>query len=94
MYKCFSCNNVIEIDRRPARNETCPKCTADLKACLNCSFFDEDAYNECHETQAESVVDKDTANFCEFFSFMDSVGEETKEELENLQDLKDLFKGS
>lgn len=94
MYKCFSCNSVIEIDVGPARSDTCLKCDADLKVCLNCSLYDDGAYNECHEPQAERAVDKNLANFCEFFNFMDSVGEETKEELDTLQDLKELFKDS
>ncbi|MEE9543763.1 MAG: hypothetical protein V3V95_08270 [Thermodesulfobacteriota bacterium] len=94
MYKCFSCNSVVEVGSGAARNDTCPKCNVDLKVCLNCSFYDDGAYNECHETQAERVVEKDNANFCEFFNFMDSVGEETKEEFDTLEDLKDLFKDS
>ena len=94
MYKCFSCNSVLNTDQRPARSDTCPKCNADLKSCLNCSFYDDGSYNECHESQAERVVIKESANFCDFFSFMDSDGEETKEEFDDLQDLEALFKDS
>jgi hypothetical protein len=94
MYKCFSCNSDLEVGTRATRNDTCPKCNADVKVCLNCSFYDDSAYNECHEPQAERVVEKENANFCEFFNFMDSVGEETKEEFDVLEDLKDLFKDS
>ena len=97
MKRCFSCNTVIESDDRPARSDTCPGCDADVKVCPNCAFFDEGAYNECHEPQAERIVDKESSNFCEYFSFTDSVDDKTdktKEELETLQDLKDLFKDS
>ncbi len=94
MRKCFSCNNAIESDVRPARGDTCPGCDADVKVCLNCAFFDEGAYNECHEPQAERIVDKDVSNFCEFFNFNDSVEEKSKEEFDDLEDLKDLFKDS
>lgn len=94
MRKCFSCNNVLENDGQPARGDTCPSCNADVKVCLNCAFFDDGAYNECHETQAERIVEKDSSNFCEFFNFDDSVEGKTKEEFDNLEDLKDLFKDS
>lgn len=94
MRQCFSCNNVINYDGKPARGDTCLSCSADVKVCLNCEFFDEGTYNECHETQAERIVEKDASNFCEFFSFNDSVEEKTKEEFDNLEDLKDLFNDS
>lgn len=94
MRQCFSCNKVIEGDTRPARGDTCPSCNTDVKVCLNCTFYDEGTYNECHEPQAERIVEKDVSNFCEFFNFNDSIDEKTKEEFDNLEDLKDLFKDS
>ncbi len=32
-----------------------------------CLFYDRTAYNECRESQAERVVDKEKANFCSYF---------------------------
>ncbi len=39
-----------------------------MHACLNCEFYDPTCHNECRETMAERVVDKDRANFCEYFA--------------------------
>ncbi|MBF0341324.1 MAG: hypothetical protein HQL95_10245 [Magnetococcales bacterium] len=39
----------------------------DTRVCLNCRFHDPGSYNECRETVAERIVDKDKANFCEEF---------------------------
>jgi len=94
MRRCFSCDHAIDSSGLPARGDTCVSCDADVKVCLNCAFFDDSAYNECHETEAERVVEKDRSNFCEFFNFNDSAGKKTKEEFDNLEDLKDLFKNS
>lgn len=35
--------------------------------CRNCAFYTLGAYNDCREPNAERVVDKERANFCEFF---------------------------
>ena len=37
--------------------------------CLNCSFYEPGAYNDCRESQAERVLDKDRANFCDHFRY-------------------------
>lgn len=39
----------------------------DIWVCLNCRFHDTSAYNECREYQAERVVNKETANLCDYF---------------------------
>ena len=90
---CFSCKRELEVDPRPGRGETCPFCGADLKVCLNCRFYDEGSYNSCREPQAERVLDKDRANYCEYFQFRESEGERAHGE-DPLKRLEDLFKGS
>jgi len=32
-----------------------------------CSFYDRTVYNECRESQAERVVEKEKSNFCDYF---------------------------
>jgi hypothetical protein len=32
-----------------------------------CKFYDVKVYNECHESNAERIVDKEKANFCDYF---------------------------
>ena len=74
MKVCFSCSKELNVETRPARSDTCPSCTADLKVCRNCAFHDKGAYNECREPAAERVVDKERANFCDYFRFRDGEG--------------------
>ena len=35
--------------------------------CRNCAFYDASAYNECRESNAERVSDRDRANRCDYF---------------------------
>ena len=56
---CHHCKKAVEIAEKVGRADTCPVCDADLHCCLNCRFYDPGAYNECRETQAERVLDKD-----------------------------------
>jgi hypothetical protein len=49
------------------RQDSCPKCGRDTRVCRNCGFHDRAVNNECRETQAERVVDKEKANFCDHF---------------------------
>ena len=66
---CHSCKNTVDAGGRIGRTDTCPHCDADLHCCLNCRFYDAGAYNQCREPQAERVIDKENANFCDCFSF-------------------------
>lgn len=65
---CWKCGREIEIKERIGFREHCPGCDRALHACLNCEFHDPAYNNQCRETQAERVVDKERANFCEFFA--------------------------
>lgn len=63
---CWSCGAELEQEEF-AHRESCPQCSMDIWVCLNCRFHDPSAYNECREYQAERVVNKETANFCDYF---------------------------
>jgi hypothetical protein len=89
MKTCFSCKKGLDITERPGRGDACPFCSSDLKVCLNCRFYDKSAYNECREPQAERVVEKGRANFCDYFEFRESGGEEKNKD--TLKKLKKLF---
>ena len=69
---CSRCGCELDLPGAVGRRETCPRCGADLRVCFNCRFYDTGAYNQCHEPQAERVVDKDRNNFCEYFVFRDA----------------------
>lgn len=38
-----------------------------MHVCRNCEHYDPGLYNQCRETMAERVIDKQTANFCEYY---------------------------
>jgi hypothetical protein len=68
---CWKCGATIEITvaaNRVGKSDTCPACDYDLHSCLNCRFYDAAKHNQCAETQAEWVRDKEAANYCDYFS--------------------------
>lgn len=72
-WKCAACGHTIVPREYVGRRDTCPECGAELRSCRQCSFRDPAAYNECSEPQAERVLDKDRANFCEYYAFRSGV---------------------
>lgn len=94
MKTCHHCRKELDIGLKVGRRDTCPYCDADLHICLNCIFYDTVSYNQCRETQAERVVDKERSNFCDYFNFRDSVdGKSRKENKDSAQEkLEALFK--
>ncbi|UCF57311.1 MAG: hypothetical protein JSW15_02225 [Deltaproteobacteria bacterium] len=64
---CVFCGNVAPIEGKVSRQHTCPHCNRDLRCCKQCSFYDPDAYNECREVSAERIVEKERANFCDYY---------------------------
>ena len=90
MKVCHKCKNEIADDFFVGRQSQCPLCGVDLHCCFNCSFYDTCAYNDCHESQAERVLDKSRSNFCDFFKLKQTgkssgaPGSNTKNKLEEL----------
>ena len=90
---CFSCNAAIELaaGERIGFRDTCDKCDTDLHVCLGCIHYDSTAYNQCRETNAEWVSDRERANRCDYFAFgdrsNDSAGVEQARARGNLDDL-------
>jgi hypothetical protein len=66
---CHNCGQEWPYDRQPGRSEICEKCSAELHVCLNCARYDRAVAQQCRETRAEPVADKDRANFCDWFEF-------------------------
>lgn len=67
MIKCSFCHKEVKLEGKVGRSDTCSHCGRDLHCCLQCKFYDPGSYNECREVQAERVVDKERANFCDYF---------------------------
>jgi hypothetical protein len=66
--RCHACNTAASIPEPVPRDAECASCGADLRCCLNCRHHDVAYNNQCRETEADPVADKDRRNFCEFFS--------------------------
>lgn len=69
MNVCRHCGTSVTISEPIPRDAECSGCGKDLRACVQCRFYDPAYNNSCRETEAEPVVEKDRRNFCEFFSF-------------------------
>ena len=92
-FKCYHCQKSIPVfgQFKITRTEECPYCTWSLHCCKMCKFFDPKVYNECIESNADRVVDKEKANFCDYFTLSDgSSSGPSKEDLISSADA--LFK--
>jgi hypothetical protein len=67
-WKCGTKTAEISGANKVLRTDTCSKCDSDLHVCKNCQFYDPQYHNECRETQAEWVSDKERANYCDYFA--------------------------
>lgn len=70
---CYHCGFLFSDDYKPGFRDECPKCIRDVHVCKNCVYHDTSLSNECRETQADRVVDKEKGNFCEYFNYKDSL---------------------
>ncbi|MBA2661988.1 MAG: hypothetical protein H0U74_06805 [Bradymonadaceae bacterium] len=66
-FTCWSCKKDTEKEDKIFRTDHCPHCYAAMKSCMNCSYYDAYAHNECKEPMAEYTKDKERANFCDYF---------------------------
>lgn len=64
--RCWKCGNNLDPNQF-GRQESCPQCGMDTKVCKNCGFYDTAYNNHCRESQADRVVEKEKANFCDYF---------------------------
>lgn len=91
---CVFCSAPVEVDPtfKIGRLEECPKCGKYLHMCLQCKFYDRSYHNQCRETEAPQVADKESANFCEFFQMGRDVQVENKTVDDAKKKLEKLFK--
>jgi len=66
-WQCVACGRELRLPARVGRRDLCPGCGAELRSCRQCTFYDPSVYNACREPQADRVLDKERANFCEYF---------------------------
>lgn len=65
---CWQCGaSLADLPLPLGRLAECPKCRAYLHACKLCRFYDRNVAKQCREQDAEEVIEKERANFCEYF---------------------------
>lgn len=92
-HSCYKCSAKLDIDDKSsvARSEECPKCFANLRCCMMCSFYDTNSYNDCREPTADRILEKEKANFCDHYKL--GVPSDKKTELNDiLAEANALFK--
>jgi hypothetical protein len=57
-----------------------------------CQFYDPKIYNECKESNADRVVDKEKSNFCDYYRFGPGSNSAEDQRLEALAKAAALFK--
>jgi len=77
------------------RTSTCAECGKELKTCTNCNHYLPGAANDCREPVSELVVEKDRANFCDWFRPSSRTGraasQRAAQEEQGRQAFADLF---
>ena len=71
---CYACGSDVGARERIGRRDRCERCGVDLHSCRQCRFHDPRAYNACTEPQAERILAKERANFCDYFAPAGSSG--------------------
>ena len=90
---CFKCRGQNFFSNSLSFRATCEKCGEDLHICKNCLFYDENSYNECRESSAEKVQDKERNNVCEYFKPLQKADKKTQNSREDLlKQAESLFK--
>ena len=65
---CWSCgNDLSDVPLPISRQAQCSQCFQDLHACRLCQHYDASATTTCFEDRADVPVQKENANFCEYF---------------------------
>lgn len=67
---CHRCGWEWKLSALPGREESCHKCGADLRVCLNCVSYDARVAHQCRDRRADPEAEKDRGNFCEYFDFI------------------------
>ncbi len=73
--QCFDCKKKLSLSDKIGFREDCEYCGHDLHSCVQCQHYNPKVYNECTEPMADRFLDKQKANYCEFFTPQSSEGD-------------------
>lgn len=94
MMSCHACGTSFNVSVRVSFRAVCDSCGLELHACLNCRFHDEGVSNQCRESEAELVVDKERANRCEWFQPRGEAASEEEDGVASREKREALFRKS
>ena len=91
--KCYNCESVLDFEPNQSvgRRDDCHQCSVDLRCCKMCQFYDVKAYNECKEPMAPRILEKEKANFCDYYK-LTSGGQDNNSKDDLLSAANALFK--
>ena len=93
---CWNCGcSLEEIPRPISRHANCPECFEDLHCCRLCTHFAPRLTGQCDDDRADPPVQKESANFCEFFRPLSGAYEDVRGSRRDVarQQLDALFGG-
>ncbi len=65
---CYRCGaSLTSLSLPLSRQDVCPSCAVYLHVCKMCVSFDTNVAEHCREDDADTVNEKERANFCEWF---------------------------
>jgi hypothetical protein len=66
--QCYRCGgSLVALSLPLSRQDQCPACAHYVHVCRICRHFDRSVARQCREDDAEEVMNKDNANFCDWF---------------------------
>ena len=66
--QCWKCGTDLKNLLLPfSRYEECSLCKTDLHVCIACKSYNPRLSEGCNEDRADFILDKDKANFCDYF---------------------------
>lgn len=65
---CWKCGADLRSLPTPlSRMAECPSCKTELHVCRLCQWYDARTTRQCAEIRAEEIVNKERANYCDWF---------------------------
>ena len=91
---CWNCGTELKNLPLPfSRYEECSSCNADLHSCIGCKHYESSVADACREDRADFILEKEKANFCDYFKANRNAYQETDDSaaLEARAGLAELF---
>ncbi len=89
---CWKCGIDNKVENPVSRSAVCENCGADLRCCKNCSFYTPGSHYDCRENIDELIIDKERANFCDYFRYsLNKDGAKKSAESKKAEDARKAF---